>query len=42
MVAPIGTINRHILEGIPTRSKHDIVIGTVAVLNYNLLRKNII
>ena len=33
MVAPIGTINLDILEGIPILSKHDIVTGTVAVLN---------
>lgn len=33
IVAPIGTINLDILEGIPILSKHDIVTGTVAVLN---------
>lgn len=34
IVAPIGTINLDILEGIPICFKHDIVTGTVAVLKY--------
>lgn len=42
MVAPIGTIKLDILEGIPMRSKHDIVTGTVAVLKYKYKVYNII
>lgn len=36
IVAPIGAMNLDILEGIPMRSKHEIVTGTVAVLKYNV------